>query len=410
MSHAQDGLSQEKLPSSFKKLAWSNLAAQSAEQIGLAASPIFAVVALGAGTGESGLIQTAQTLPFLILAIPAGVLADHMSRVKLMAWSEATRVASLAAIVMLALVGKLTFAELALLGMVGACGTVVYSVTAPALIPSLVPPAKLPAANGRIELARTAAFAGGPALGGALVGSIGAAPAFALAASLSAVAVLLLSRIPVGPPRAKSTRHPLVELREGAAFVFRRKYLRPVFVTQFVFAIASFALQAVYVPYAINTLGFSASVVGITLAAFGIGMMTGALLAPILIRAWHFGAVILFGPISGFLAAVAMVTTIWIPSPILSSASFFVLGVGPIVWVVSTTTLRQTVTPTELLGRVSAINSAAYGARPIGAGLGALIGGVFGAETCLVFAAAVFALQAAIIALSPLRALRRPPA
>ena len=58
--------------SRIPRLAWSNLAAQSAEQIGLAATPLVAVLVLGAGAGETGFLQTAQTLPFLILAIPAG--------------------------------------------------------------------------------------------------------------------------------------------------------------------------------------------------------------------------------------------------------------------------------------------------------------------------------------------------
>src|SRR3546814_6471773 len=68
------------LPAAFRRLAWSNLAAQSAEQVGLAAAPIVAVLALGAGAAETGLLQTAQTLPFLLLAIPAGLLADRRSR------------------------------------------------------------------------------------------------------------------------------------------------------------------------------------------------------------------------------------------------------------------------------------------------------------------------------------------
>src|SRR5947209_5061987 len=114
----------EKLPPTFNRLAWSNLAAQSAEQIALAAAPIVAVALLG----------------------------------------------------VLALIGLnlLTLPLLALLGFAAVCGTVVYSVAAPALVPSLVPSQSLPAANARIELARTIAFAGGPALGGALVGFVGA--------------------------------------------------------------------------------------------------------------------------------------------------------------------------------------------------------------------------------------------
>ena len=54
-----------KLPSTFNRLAWSNLSAQSAEQIALAAAPIVAVLLLGVGEGRTGLLQTALTLPLL---------------------------------------------------------------------------------------------------------------------------------------------------------------------------------------------------------------------------------------------------------------------------------------------------------------------------------------------------------
>ena len=79
------------LPPTFNRLAWSNLAAQSAEQIALAAAPIVAVLLLSIGEGESGLLQTALTLPFILFAIPAGLLADRTSRRWLMAGAEASR-------------------------------------------------------------------------------------------------------------------------------------------------------------------------------------------------------------------------------------------------------------------------------------------------------------------------------
>src|SRR5438105_2386486 len=82
------------LPPAFNRLAWSNLAAQSAEQVGLAAAPIVAVLALGAGAGETGLLQAIQTLPFLLLAIPAGLLADRTPRRRLMVIGESLRVLS----------------------------------------------------------------------------------------------------------------------------------------------------------------------------------------------------------------------------------------------------------------------------------------------------------------------------
>src|ERR1700690_2737999 len=146
------------LPATFNRLAWSNLSAQSAEQVALAAAPIVAVLSLGVGEGRTGLLQTALTLPFILFAIPAGLLADRISRRWLMAGSEALRAAALLAILILIWLDRLTLPLLAFAGFIAVCGTVAYSVAAPALVPSLVSAKLLPAAYARIELARTIAF------------------------------------------------------------------------------------------------------------------------------------------------------------------------------------------------------------------------------------------------------------
>src|SRR5205814_1626466 len=185
-----------RLPAAFNRLAWSNLAAQSAEQVGLAAAPIVAVLSLGAGARGTGLLQTAQTLPFLLLSIPAGALADRAPRRR------------------------------------------------------------------RLSSAEAAVLSGGP------------------------VCLLALARAPAGP--RLPPRHPLQDLREGAAFVFGHPLLRPIFLTQLIFNTAFFVLQAVYVPYAVHRLGLSAAGVGATLATYGGGMVVGALLAPRVIQALPF--------------------------------------------------------------------------------------------------------------------------
>jgi len=397
------------LPATFNRLAWSNLAAQSAEQIALAAAPIVAVLSLGVGEGETGLLQTALTAPFVLFAIPAGLLADRVSRRVLMAVAEALRALALLTILAAIWFGEITLSGLAVLGFVAVCGTVVFSVAAPALVPSLVTKELLPAANARIELARTVAFASGPALGGVLVGWIGGGPAFGCAAVLSAVAVVFLGGIdePARPPAPR--RHPLQDIREGAVFVLHHPLLRPVFITQFIFNTASFLLLAVFVPYAVHRLALSATEVGITLSMYGVGMVLGALLATRVMRRLAFGRVIGLGPIAGFAAAVVMALTTQVASPWLAGLSFFLLGAGPILWVISTTTLRQSVTPSGLLGRVSAINILSYGARPLGSLLGAVVGGAYGADMCLYLAAVIFAAQALVIWLSPAVALDRQP-
>jgi len=398
------------LPPAFRRLAWSNLAAQSAEQIGLAAAPLVAVLAIGAGAGETGLLQTAQTLPFLLFSIPAGLLVDRLPRRLLMASAEALRALALLAILALLLAGELNLPLLALLGFIGACGTVMYGVAAPALVPSLVASDLLSRANARIELARTVAFAGGPALAGLLVGWSGAAPAYALAAALSICAVCLLAGLREPARFQAPVRRGIgAELREGIAFVYGHELLRPVFVTQVIFAVAAFVLQAAYVPYAVHHLGLSAFETGATLACYGAGMVAGALAATRISARLPFGWVIAIGPVMGLTAALLMALTIALPSAWLAGLSFFMMGSGPILWVIATTTLRQTVTPRALLGRVSAINTLAYGARPLGAAIGAGVGAVWGAQACMIVAAALFALQALVILISPAVRLQAQP-
>ena len=178
----------------------------------------------------------------------------------------------------------------------------------------------------------------------------GAAPAFGFAAALSVVAVVLLSGIYEPARQPAPRRHPLQEIREGAAFVLHHPLLRPVFVTQFIFNTASFLLLAVFVPYAVHRLGLSATGVGTTLSMYGVGMVAGALSATRVMRRLPFGIVIGLGPVTGFVAAGVMALTTFVPAAALAGLSFFLLGAGPILWVISTTTLRQSVTPPRLLG------------------------------------------------------------
>ncbi|MBE7427548.1 MAG: MFS transporter [Ideonella sp.] len=392
-------------------LSWSNLAAQSAEQISLAAVPIVAVMLLHAGPGEIGLLSSAQTLPFLLLSIPLGVLADRWSRSRLLWLAEGVRACSLLALWWLVGGGAISLAALALLGFVGAAGTVGFTVAAPALVPSLVPPHAMARANARLELARSAAFAAGPALAGALVTWAGAGTAFASATVLSALALLLLLRLPAVPRSAGPQRHVLDELRHGAALVWRDRLLRPVMWTAVVWNLSWLVLQAAYVPHAMRTLGLSADAVGFTLGCYGAGMLVGAVLATRVMRALPFGAAVLLGPWMSVLAALVMCATLIWPHGWLAAVSFALFGAGPLVWTVSTTTLRQTLVPTRVLGQVSAIFlTVNAGARPLGGALGALVGSLWGATACVVLAAAGFALQALLVSGSPVRALRSLPA
>jgi predicted MFS family arabinose efflux permease len=398
------------MPQAFRRLALSNLAAQASEQLALAAAPLLAVLALGAGAAETGWLQAAQTLPFLLLALPAGLLADRASRIRLMIGAEALRAVALLGILALAASGRLGLGGLAALGFLGAAGTVAQSVAAPALLPALVPRAGLARANRWLELGRSLAFAAGPALGGALIGWLGAGPAYGAAIGLSLLSAGLLAGLPEPARGATPRRHPGQELREGIGFVLSHPLLRPILATAVVFNTAWFVLQAGYIVHAVHHLGLSAAGVGVTLGLYGAGMVAGALAAPRLAGRWSLGTLIAAGPLAASLAALLMLATLALPSPALAGLALFLFGAGPILWTIHTTTLRQAVTPGAMLGRVSAtVLTATFGARPLGAAIGALLAARYGVGACLLAAALGFLAQLAIILASPAARLRALP-
>ena len=395
------------LPSAFHKLAFSNLMAQSAEQLTLAAVPIVAVLMLKAGPGEIGVIAAVQSLPFLLLSIPLGLLADRMSRKKLMLMSEVLRVCALMVLIGAMVLEQISVPLLACVGFLAAVGTVGFSVSAPSLVPALVGSQQLAQANGRLELARSMAFAGGPALAGALIAWMGASTSFVLSLMLSLAAVGFLRQIQEPIRQAAPDRHPWLELKDGAHFVWSSDLLRPILFTSVAWNISWFVLQAIYVPYAIRTLGMGSSEVGLTMACYGVGMIAGSLLASRIVSMMPFGQAILLGPFFSVAAACVMASTHYVPSVLVAGFAYFLFGFGPIIWTITSTTLRQSVTPNSMMGRVTAINIVAgTGARPLGALLGGFVGEMGSDLASLLVVVAGFAVQAILITLSRVRSLK----
>ena len=177
-----------------------------------------------------------------------------------------------------------------------------------------------------------------------------------------------------------------------------------------VFNISWFVLQAGYVPYAVRVLGLGAQAVGFTLAMYGAGMVVGALLTSRVTARLPFGRAIQVGPAVAVAAAATMAATLVVPTASLAALSFFLFGAGPMVWVITSTTLRQSVTASAMLGRVSAVFlTVNAGARPVGAALGGVVGALWGEPACLLLALAGFMLQAAIIFGSRIARLQQLP-
>ena len=170
------------------------------------------------------------------------------------------------------------------------------------------------------------AFAGGPALAGALIAWMGASTSFVLSLMLSLAALGFLRQIQEPIRQAAPDRHPWLELKDGAHFVASSHLLRPILLTSIAWNISWFVFQAIYVPYAIRTLGMGSSEVGLTMACYGVGMIAGSLLASRIVSMMPFGQAILLGPFFSVAAACVMALTHWFPSVLVAGFAYFLFG------------------------------------------------------------------------------------
>ena len=383
------------------KISYSNLCAQFSEQIIIAVLPIIAVLSMSASAAETAFIQMINTLPFLLLSIPMGVIADRVSRKKLMIIIEIVRATAIFILFYLTFSENLSINKIALFGFFIAMGTVIYSVASPALVASFVIKEQLINANRSIEIAKSVAFTAGPALGGILASYLSGGLAFILAFSLSIVSAVFLICLPKEPLIEKSGRNIIQELCDGLIFLIKNKYLMPITITAFVFNLSQYLLLSIFAYYVINNLSFTSFEVGASLSLIGLGMLIGSFLYKIISKKINFGLQLSLGPISAFMASILMFLTLIYSAKILVFVAFFFFGFGPIIWTISTVSLRQLVTPSNMIAKVSSvIMTVTFGARPLGAAIGVYISANFGVKSCILAVLIGFLIQLIIILFS----------
>ncbi|MBX9989022.1 MFS transporter [Phreatobacter oligotrophus] len=396
-------------PTAFSRLFATAALVQAADQIALAALPVTAVLLLGAGPAMVGLLVAAQTAAWLLVSLPAGVLVDRLPAPRVI------RAALVLALVgMVAAIAAAQMASPALLAaavFIASAGTVTFVLVQVGLVPRLVPAAGLPAANARIELARALATAAAPMLVGVLATRLSPAAAYPLAAVLTIGALVL--GMGLRPAAAAPAARPpvLTAIAEGTRFVIRHPLLRAIALCAVFWNFAFIALLAVFVPFALARLSTDAAGAGLAQGFAGLGMIAGALAAPALLAKLQPRVLLVFGPCVSALAALAILAAPSLGGIALAGFAFALIGFGPILWLVMQLTVRQIVTPPELMGRVTAtIQVAIYGVRPLGALAGGAMAQGFGLDAALVLVAIAFAASALACLASPLARLAALPA
>lgn len=350
-----------------------------ADGVLLTALPLLAVRLTRSPTLVAG-VTVAFGLPWLLFALQAGALADRLDRRRTMALANAARVLVMVALAAAVITGVASLPVLygaALL--VGVAQTLVDT-AAQSILPTMVPPESLSRANGRLYAAElTANQFVGPPVGGLLAG-IGIAWAFATSAAGYGLAVAgLLAISGTCRPERTVVTSIRADIAEGVRYLWRHRLLRTLAVMVGVDNLCFSATFAVLVLYAVgdgSALGLDEAGFGVLLTTTAIGSLVGSLTADRVER-WLGKAMLLRVSVAGgaVLAIVpALTANVWIVA-----AGFVVGGYAIVLWNVVTVSLRQTIVPNHLLGRVNAsYRLLAWGTIPLGGALGGVVAEAFG--------------------------------
>ncbi|MEU1620130.1 MFS transporter [Streptomyces sp. NPDC005722] len=338
------------------------------------ALPLLAVRASGSPLQVTAVSLT-LTLPWLLVALPVGVLVDRRDRRGLLWVAGAVRMAAVAALAVAAARGGPGIGVLCVAGAVLGVAEVVALTAEAALVPSVVPPAGRERANAWITGAETVCneFCG-PLVGGLLI-AVGTG--FALGATwaayaLASLALFLLAGRVAGAQGAAAAadRAPAAvrtQIAEGLRHLWRHDLLRTLSLVLTVLCACWGAWLALMPLYATHAMGLDAGRYGLLLSALGLGGLTGALTVGrvnrLLGRRGAMSADI--AGTAAMMALPALTTALW---PVAVGA--FLGGMGGTLWAVNARTIAQDIVPERMMGRYSAVSRLfSWGAMPLGAAL-----------------------------------------
>lgn len=338
------------------------------------------------------LVAAASRLPWLVFTLPAGVITDRVDRRRAMVAMDLVRGAITVVVAVVVLGGRDSLPDpdaldgvigtqwglyLALVAATLLLGTaeVLRDNTAQTILPDIVAAEHLERANGRMWSAEGVAntFVG-PPLGALLIAAAFALPFVVDAASFfvaSALVALIPGTFRAARPEGVEPAHWRVEMREGVRWLWGHGLLRSMAIILGLMNAAAAATGAAFVLFAQEVLGLGPTL----FAVVGMGSAVGGIVAGAA-AAWlsqRLGSGTCLALTLGGGAVVSLVFAFTSHWPVVFVLSGLTTLLGTL-WNVITVSLRQTVIPAHLLGRVNSVyRFFAWGMIPIGAALGGVL-------------------------------------
>jgi MFS family permease len=349
------------------------------------ALPLTAVVVLGASTFQVGLLASATTLAFALIALPAGAIVDRHAKRGLMIWCDVARMLIIGSIPLAAALHALTMGQLYAVAVTAGVFTVFFDVSYQSYLPALIPKEDLVDGNGKLGATQSFAQLTGPGLGGALVGLVGAAVAMTADAISYAVSVASLLAIRAREEAPHPERRRLrTEIAEGLSFVLRHPILRKIVACTGTSNLFSGMAMAVEIIFLVRILHVRPAYTGLLFAVGSLGGVAGGAASGRLARRigtariiWI--SILVFG-LPAFLIPLAEPG--WRAA--LFSVGFAANSFSAVVYNVAQVSYRQAICPPRLLGRMNAaVRWVVWGTLPLGGLLGGACGALLGVRPTL---------------------------
>jgi hypothetical protein len=399
--------------SDFRRLWAADSVSQAGSAVTLIALPLTAIGTLGASPFQAGLLVMFEYLAFLLIGLPAGAWVDRVRSRRVMIAGDLCRAALLGSIPLAAWLGFLTLAQLYTVSFGVSVCTAFFDVAYQSYLPHLVEDAQLLEANVKLEAARNVTQVGGPGLGGALTSALTAPLTIFVDTVTFVISALFLARIRRPEPRPVPV--PGASLRtdigEGLRFVFGDRLLRAITLTSAVSNLCATVGASMLLVLLSGQLGLSPFLCGLVFTAEAVGGLLGSLLTVRITAA--------LGQGPAMCAAVVCSGVLWLLAlPMYQSDGRFAVavalqGLGWVVFMtfkITSVAFRQRLCPKPLLGRMTAtFRFVVWGAMPIGALFGGVLGQTVGVRQALWVGALGELVAVLPIILSPLRTMRELP-
>ena len=354
------------------------------------ALPLTAILVLQATPLQVGILSAATFVPFLLFGLVAGAIVDRVKRVRLLVACNVLRAAALSLVPIAAGLSLLRIELLYLVGFVAGTCTLFFALAYQATLPGVAGRANLVEANAKLETTRSLTYILGPGLAGALVQLL-TAPIAVAADVLAFITSASLLR-PLGKseqrPESGARRSIPREILDGLRWVYGERRLRTLALSTTTYNFATNMAATMYLFMATQQLGLAPLTIGIVASFGGPAVLLGAMLTPAITRRIGMGRTLIVANATSGLAWVIIGSTGSLHpalAVVVLAAAQFLNGSTLAPFNVNQLAFRQSITPTQLLGRTAAtMRFTNSGAVSIGALIGGTLGTALGPQAVVI--------------------------